>query len=241
MSTTPSSLTPPAPAQLSSALGTVLDEVLCALETVRVADRTMASDGERLTWIEKVTEAERRVSALKAVLIGEADEAGSAMRVRHTPLRDWLAGSGQESPRRAAAALWKARELEQRPRVREAATSGRISLEQAAAINEALNGLPTSLDKAQHQQAEDLILVAATHTSPEKLRTMAESLVTSDSAIVRSFSGDVCVAATRIRSSACWCWALSNPVGKPFNASLIAAACSRLIRPLVAASRTLGL
>jgi len=28
------------------------------------------------------------------------------------------------------------------------------------------------------QHAEDLILVAATHTSPEKLRTMAESLVT---------------------------------------------------------------
>jgi len=98
MSTNPSSLTPTAPAQLSSALGTVLDEVLCALETVRVADRTMASDGERLTWIEKVTEAERRVSALKAVLIGEADEAGSAMRARHTRLRDWLAGSGQESP-----------------------------------------------------------------------------------------------------------------------------------------------
>ena len=178
MSTTSSSLTPTAPAQLSSALGTVLDEVLCALETVRVADRTMASDGERLTWIEKVTEAERRVSALKAVLIGEADEAGSAMRARHTRLRDWLAGSGQESPRRAAAAVWKARELEQRPRVREAATSGRISLEQAAAINEALNGLPTGFDKAQQQHAEDLILVAATHTSPERLRTMAESLVT---------------------------------------------------------------
>ena len=175
---TPSSRIPPKPARMSSALGTVLGEVLRGLETVRVADRTMASDGERLEWIEKVTETERRVSALKAVLIGEADEAGSAMRARHTPLRDWLAGSGQESPRRAAAAVWKARELEQRPRVRDAATSGRISLEQASAINEALNGLPTGFDKAQHQHAEDLILVAATHTSPEKLRTMAESLVT---------------------------------------------------------------
>ena len=44
----------------------------------------MAADEDRLAWIEKVTEAERRVSALKTVLIGEADEAGSAMRVRHT-------------------------------------------------------------------------------------------------------------------------------------------------------------
>src|SRR5665647_3342060 len=98
MSTTPRSLTPPVSTRLSSALGTVLDGVQCGLETVRVADRTMASDGERLTWIEKVTEAERRVSALKAVLIGEAEEAGSAMRARHTPLRDWIAGSGQEKP-----------------------------------------------------------------------------------------------------------------------------------------------
>ncbi|HEY8662812.1 MAG TPA: DUF222 domain-containing protein [Propionibacteriaceae bacterium] len=178
MSTQPDSQTPPVPARTSSAPGTVLDDVLCGLETVRVADRTMASDEERLGWIQQVVEAERRASALKAVLIGEADEAGSAMRARHTPLRDWLAGSGQESPRRAAAAVWKARELEQRPRVRDAATSGRISLEQASAINEALNGLPTGLDKAQHRDAEDLILVAAKHMPPEKLRTMAESLVT---------------------------------------------------------------
>src|SRR5450759_1251520 len=175
---TPNSLIPPKPARLSSALGPVLDKVLFGLETVRIADRTMASDEERLGWIEQVVEAERRVSALKTVLIGEADEAGSSMRARHTPLRDWLAGSGQESPRRAAAAVWKARELEQRPRVRDAATSGRISLEQAAAINEALNGLPTDLDKARQQHAEDLILVAAAHTPAEKLRTMAESLVT---------------------------------------------------------------
>jgi Domain of unknown function (DUF222) len=178
MGITSTFLTPPAPARLSSAVDGALGDVLCGLEAVRVADRTRASDEERLGWIEQVVEAERRVSALKAVLIGEADEAGSAMRARHTPLRDWLAGSGQESPRQAAAAVWKARELEQRPRVRDAATSGRISLEQAAAINEALNGLPTGLGKAQHEHAEDLILVAATHMPAEKLRTMAESLVT---------------------------------------------------------------
>jgi hypothetical protein len=177
MRTNPKSSTVPASATLSSAPGDVLHEVLCELEAVRVADRTGASDEERLDWIEKIVEAERRVSALKAVLIGEADEAGSAMRARHAPLRDWLAGSGQESPRRAAAAVWKARELEQCPKVRDAATSGRISMEQAAAINEALNGLPSSLDNVEHQQAEDLILVAATHLPAEKLRTMAESLV----------------------------------------------------------------
>src|SRR5664280_2293308 len=145
MSDTPRTQTPQHPARLSSAVCGALDDVLAGLEAVRVADRTMAADEDRLAWIEKVTEAERRVSALKTVLIGEADEAGSAMRVRHTPLRDWLAGSGQQSPRQAAAALWKARDLEQRPRVQEAATSGRISLEQASAINQALNLDPPML------------------------------------------------------------------------------------------------
>ena len=54
MFTTPSSSTQPATARLSSVLGPVLDGVLCGLETVRVADRTMASDEERLGWIEQV-------------------------------------------------------------------------------------------------------------------------------------------------------------------------------------------
>jgi hypothetical protein len=163
---------------LSSAVCCALDGVLAGLETVRVSDRTTAADEQRLAWIEKITDAERRVSALKTVLVGEAEEAGSSMRARHTPLRDWLAGSGQQSPRQAAATVWKARELEQRPRVQEAATSGRISLDQASAINQALNGLPTGLDKAQHQEAERLILAAAAHAPAEKLRLMADSLAT---------------------------------------------------------------
>jgi hypothetical protein len=154
-----------------------LESVLAALEAVRVADRTTGSDEQRLAWIEKVSEAERRVSALRTVLVGEAEAAGSAMRVRRTPLRDWMAGSGQQSRRQAAAAVWKARELELRPRVQEAATTGRISLDQASAINQALNGLPADLDRDQWQRAETLILVAAAHTPPEKLRSMSETLV----------------------------------------------------------------
>jgi hypothetical protein len=177
MSDTPSIQTAQQAARPSSAVCCSLDDVLAGLEAVRVADRTRASDEQRLSWIEKVSAAERRVCALKAVLVGEADEAGSAMRVQHTPTRDWLSSSGQESPRQAAAVMWKARELEQRPTVREAATSGQISLEQASAINQTLNGLPSGLDREQRQQAEELILTAAGHTPPDKLRTMAGTLV----------------------------------------------------------------
>jgi len=170
MGTTASTTAPP------TSVCAVLDDVLSGLETVRVTDRTDASDADRLSWVEKLVEAERRVSALKTVLIGEADEAGSAMRAVHTPLRDFLSRSGQDSPRQAIGAVWRARELEQRPRVRDAAASGLISLGQAAAINQALNELPTRLDTAQKREAEDLILTAAAHLPAEKLRTMSERL-----------------------------------------------------------------
>lgn len=161
----------------SAAVCAALDGVLARLETVRVADRTTASDTDRLSWVEKLVEAERRVSALKTVLIGEADEAGSAMRTVHTPLQDFLSRSGQDSPRQAIGAVWRARVLEQRPRVRDAAVSGRISLGQAAAINHALNQLPTRLDIDQKREAEQLILKAAAHLPAEKLRTMSERLI----------------------------------------------------------------
>jgi hypothetical protein len=166
------------PARLPSAVCRALDDVLVGLEAVRVGDRSSASDEQRLSWIEKISDAERRVSALKTVLVCEAEVAGSSVRVRHTPLRDWLAGSGQQSLRQAAAVVWKARELEQRPRVQEAATTGRISLEQASSINQALNGLPTGMDKAQREEAESLILAAAAHAPAEKLRLMSDSLAT---------------------------------------------------------------
>lgn len=153
------------------------DAMVRDLEHVRAADRTMASDEARLGWIEQVRGVQRRVDALAAILIGEADEANSAMRARHSHLQDWLAHSGQETPRQATATLWAARELERRPQVRDAAAIGQISLGQAKAISTALDGLPASLDHGQRKQAETLMLAAADHTPPDALRGMAEKVL----------------------------------------------------------------
>jgi hypothetical protein len=98
------------------------------------------------------------------------------MRARHTHLQDWLARSGQETPRQATATLWAARELERRPQVRDAAAVGQISFGQAKAISAALDGLPTSLDHGQRKQAETLMLAAAGHTPPDVLRGMSEKV-----------------------------------------------------------------
>jgi hypothetical protein len=72
-------------------------QIRSLLESFRLADRTMASDEHRLAWIDEIRDIGRRVTAMTAVLVAEADEAGSAMRARHTRLEDWMARSGQET------------------------------------------------------------------------------------------------------------------------------------------------
>jgi hypothetical protein len=153
------------------------EHIRSLLEAFRQTDRTTASDEDRLAWIDEIRDIGRRVTAMTAVLVAEADEAGSALRARHTRLEDWMARSGQETPREASSAVWAARALERRPAVRDAAAGGRISVSQAKAIGEALDALPASLDRGQSAEAEQLILTEAQHAPAEKLRTMTERIL----------------------------------------------------------------
>lgn len=147
------------------------------VEQFRGTDRSGASDEDRLVWVDEVRDLGRRISALAAVLVAEADEAGSALRARHTRLEDWMARSGQETPREASGVVWAARALERRPSVRDAAATGQITLLQAKAIGEALDALPASLERHQRVAAEQLILAEAAHQPAETLRTMTEKVL----------------------------------------------------------------
>ncbi len=168
---------PPFPAASQAGLREILGEVRRLLEVVRTTDRSAATDEERLGWVDDVRDVSRRVTALTSVLVAEADEAGSAMRARHTRLEDWMARTGQETPREASGAVWAARALERRPAVRDAAARGRITVGQAKAIGEALDALPSGLDRPHQMAAERLILAEAAHLPAEKLRTLTETLV----------------------------------------------------------------
>jgi hypothetical protein len=168
---------PSTPAASSCELGRVLDEVKILLEVVRTTERSGANDEERLSWVDQMRDITRRATAMASVLVNEADEAGSAMRARHTRLEDWMARTGQETPREASGAVWAARGLERRPAVLDAASRGQISMGQAKAINEALDALPTGMEHSLKVQAERLILTEAAHAPSEKLRTMADRLV----------------------------------------------------------------
>ena len=153
------------------------EHIRSVLEGFRLFDRGSASDEVRLGWMDEIRDIGRRVSALTAVLVAEADEAGSAMRARHTRLEDWMARSGQETAREASSAVWAARGLERRPAVRDATAAGRITVGQAKAIGEALDALPAGLERRQRAEAEQLILTQAQHEPAEKLRTMTELIL----------------------------------------------------------------
>ena len=155
----------------------VLEEVRDLLDGFRRLDRSAASDEQRLAWVDQIRELSRRVTALSMVLVGEADEAGSSLRARHTRLEDWMTRSGQETAREASGAVWTARALEKRPVVRDAAAKGQISIAQAKAIGQALEGLPISLDRDQKIHAEQLILKAAEHAPADILRGMTEQIL----------------------------------------------------------------
>lgn len=169
--------TPPTPVAPRRGLTEDFAAVRMALESIRGSDRSAASDEARLSWVDEIRDIGRRVTALMSVLVAEADEAGSAMRARHTRLEDWMARTGQETPREASSAVWAARSLERRPSVRDAAARGEISVGQAKAINEALDALPTGLDQTVQAQAEQAILTQAQHVPSEKLRTMTEQIL----------------------------------------------------------------
>ncbi|MBI4899121.1 MAG: DUF222 domain-containing protein, partial [Actinobacteria bacterium] len=168
---------PSTPAASSCELGRVLDEVKILLEVVRTTERSGANDEERLGWVDQIRDITRRATAMASVLVNEADEAGSAMRARHSRLEDWMARTGQETTRETSGAVWAARGLERRPAVLDAASRGQISMGQAKAINEALDALPTRMEHSLKVQAERLILTEAAHAPSEKLRTMADRLV----------------------------------------------------------------
>ena len=142
-----------------------------ALDAMNSMCRDACGDEERLRWIEESRALSRRVSALHAVLCAEADEAGSSMRARGTPMATWLARSGQETPSRASVGLWDGRALERHAHAASQARAGRIGMDHVRAIGAVLASLPASVTTEQREAAENLLVDRAhDHTADEIAR-----------------------------------------------------------------------
>ncbi|OYO24108.1 hypothetical protein CGZ93_04630 [Enemella dayhoffiae] len=110
---------------MAGALGALeaLQGVLHLLDRVR-SDRSGLGPEERLEIVEAARLASRRLKALTAVVVAEADAAESSMVARGTPMTSWLALDAATDAKQAAGMVWTGKELGELPVVREAALQG---------------------------------------------------------------------------------------------------------------------
>lgn len=155
----------------------VVSAMTALLDGVDHGQRAGLGHQARLDLVAAARTFATRVDALLSVLVAEADEAGSSLAVKGTPLSTWLALSGQTSTKEANAAVFSGRDLTAQPQVRDAALAGTIGVRQARSIHKVLGELPTDLSDGQRQQAERLLLERAATNPADKLAAMREQVL----------------------------------------------------------------
>lgn len=157
------------------------DQALAALESalsqVDHAERTTLGAGERVRLMQRARRVAERVSALADVLTDEVNRDQASMKAAGTPLTSFLAVDEQLESRRAAAEVFRARDVAARPAVRDAALNGQVSGEQAAAISKAMAQLPADLGAEAVSRAEELLLERAASTTARRLASMAPEVL----------------------------------------------------------------
>jgi len=131
----------------------------------------------RVGLVESVVAVGRRVEALRAVLVAEADHAKAAETTRGTSLRTLLAGRAQVTPGEASGWVHAGNDLVTREEVRRAALAGDVSVAQARAIDGVLGELPASLDDRQRARAEQVMLATASRMAATLLARQTRAVL----------------------------------------------------------------
>ncbi len=135
------------------------------------------SDRELVELVAELMALQRQVNGTVSVAMAAADARNAAMRTLGTPLEAVLTRTGQESAKQIRNQVFQAGILATRPNIHAAAAAGRITLGQANAIHEVVNGLPGTLDGAQREKAESLLLTAADRLRADVLRGMTDTIL----------------------------------------------------------------
>jgi hypothetical protein len=154
----------------------VLGELALLLDRVDPTRGGLAPTA-RLELVRSVRLVRRRVEALEAVLIGEADKANASLLAAGTPLNSWLGQGEVLSRREASAAVSQARVVEEHPLVGEAAVAGRLGTGQVRAIGMVLGGLATQLSNEQQTAAEQVLVELAGHLDADQLAKAAPQVL----------------------------------------------------------------
>lgn len=164
-------------ADVTRATSVTLSHVTTLLDRIDHDQRAAICHDERLSLVTQARSLANRMDALVAILVAEADQAGSSMATRGTPLTTWLSMSGAVSVKDAAGLVLGGRDLAAHPRTRDAALSGELGSKQARTIHHVMTQLPGDLRADQFKAAEDLLVQRARSTSAERLATLAPGVL----------------------------------------------------------------
>lgn len=155
----------------------VLSRVDALLDLIDHEGRRRLDAEARVSLVESVVALGRRVEALRAVLVGEADRARAADAARGTSLRSLLSTTAQVSSAEASGWVYAGKDLVGREGVRRAALAGTVSVGQARAIDGVLGELPATLDAGQRLRAEQVLLVKAHELDAKALAGQARAVL----------------------------------------------------------------
>lgn len=152
--------------------GAALDVIAAVFDRIDHAERAGLGHAERLDLVRKAMKIASRAQAMASVVVAEADQAGSSVVAKGTPMTSWLAWPGQITPKQSAALVFAGRDLIAQPAVRDAALAGDIEVAQARSIHKVLSELPDDLTGDQRGQATQLMLAKAADQSAPALAAL---------------------------------------------------------------------
>ena len=159
------------------ATGEVLERIRGLLDSVDHEGRRSLDAEARVSLVNDAVELGRRIDALRAVLVGEAEKCKAAESTRGTSLRSLLASQAQVTPGEAAGWAYAARAFEDHDKVQSAALAGDVSLNQVRAIDGVLTELPPTLTDAQRDKAEQVLLAKAKTLDAKTLATQTRAVL----------------------------------------------------------------
>ena len=157
--------------------GLALSAVEQALDSLAGASRSVLPADARLTLVRRARVLASRLAALAAVLLAEADAAGSSLVATGTPTTSWLSLDGASTSREAAGELFAAADVSRYPIVADAALSGRLGVRHARAVAKGVDALPACLDEAQGEKAQRLLVERAAAEPASRVAARLEAVV----------------------------------------------------------------
>lgn len=147
------------------------------LDRVDHDERKRLDAAARVRLVEDVVAVTRRVEALRAVLVAEADRAKAAETTRGTSIRTLLTTKAQITQGEAAGWVYSGKELTTHDSVRNAALAGDVSVGQARAIDSVLGELPATLTPHQRAHAEHVLLDKARRLDAKDLAKQTRAVL----------------------------------------------------------------